>query len=59
MQVNVREATKTDLRDILELYNQPDMDNGKILSIEQSQMIFDKIKSYPNYKVLLQRLTMI
>ena len=28
-----------------------DMDDGKVLSIEQAQEIFNKMKSYPNYKI--------
>jgi GNAT superfamily N-acetyltransferase len=51
MQVNIREAAKEDLQDIVELYKQPDMDDGKVLSHEQAQIIFDRINSYPNYKV--------
>lgn len=51
LKVNIREATDSDLPGILELYKQPDMDNGNILSVEQAQSIFSKIKSYPNYKI--------
>lgn len=53
MEVNIREAKKEDLINILELYKQPDMDNGKVLSVEQAIEIFDKISSYPNYKVFV------
>jgi len=53
MQVNIREATKEDLQGILELYKQSDMDDGKVLSIEQAYNIFDKINSYPNYRVYI------
>lgn len=51
MQVNIREAMEEDLSYILELYKQPDMDNGKALPLEHARVIFDRIKSYPNYIV--------
>jgi len=51
MRANIREATKEDIDGILELYKQPDMGDGKVLSIKQAQTIFDRINSYPNYKV--------
>jgi len=51
MQAAIKEATKEDIQSILELYMQPDMDDGKVLSVEQAQAIFDRIKSYPDYKV--------
>ena len=53
MQVDIREAKKDDLIDILNLYKQPDMDDGKVLSQEQAEKIFDRILSYPNYKVFV------
>jgi len=53
VQVDIREAKKDDLIDILNLYKQPDMDDGKVLSQEQAEKIFDRILSYPNYKVFV------
>lgn len=44
MQVNIREAMEEDLSYILELYKQPDMDNGKALPLEHARVIFDRIK---------------
>ncbi len=44
MEVVIRKAKKPDLGDILSLYGQPDMDNGKVLDIEAAERIFDKIK---------------
>ena len=44
---------KVDLNGILELYKQPDMDDGKVLCLEQVQVIFDRFEFYPNYKVSL------
>lgn len=51
MQVNIREAMEEDLSYILELYMQPDMDDGKVLPLDHARIIFDRIKSYPNYNV--------
>ena len=51
MKVNIREATDCDLPGILGLYNQPNMNNGNVLPIEHAQFTFNKIKSYPNYKI--------
>jgi len=56
MEVEIREATAHDLPGILELYAQPDMDNGKVLSIEQAEAIFRRMTSYPNYKVYVAML---
>jgi GNAT superfamily N-acetyltransferase len=46
-----REALKSDLPDVLRLYAQPNMDDGKIPSKPDAERIFDRIASYPNYKV--------
>lgn len=51
MQVNIREAVEEDLSYILELYKQPDMDDGKVLPLDHARDIFNRIKSYPNYNV--------
>ena len=53
MYILIREAAIEDLPSILEMYKQPDMDNGNILTIEQAETIFRKILSYPNYKVFV------
>lgn len=53
MQVIIREANCEDLLGILELYNQSDMDNGRVLSQEQAEVILKKIATYPNYKVFV------
>lgn len=51
MQIHVREAVIEDLANILNLYSQASMDNGKIISIDQAKLIFNKMKNYPDYKV--------
>ena len=47
----IRTATETDLPDILELYSQPGMDDGKILSLDDAKTIYAKMKSYPDYEL--------
>lgn len=44
-------ATETDLVSILELYAQQEMDNNKILSVDESLKVFKKMESYPNYSI--------
>lgn len=45
----VRKATKTDLNSILEIYAQPDLDDGQRLSIRQAEKLFDQMAAYPDY----------
>ena len=51
MIIEIREATQADLPSVLSLYAQPEMDDGQILPLEQAQEIFNKIKTYPDYKI--------
>lgn len=51
MKIKIRESAECDIPLILSLYSQPDMDNGKIISVEQAKHIFYKMKSYPDYKI--------
>lgn len=47
----IREASKPDLPDVLRLYAQPDLDNGQVLPIPDAERIFDRMATYPNYKI--------
>lgn len=51
MNIEIRPATENDLQTILDLYAQPAMDNGKVLSIMDAKTIFNRIHQYPNYAV--------
>jgi len=51
MNIAIRKATESDLHSILNLYAQPEMDNGKVLSIEQAKNLFTKIMFYPDYNL--------
>ncbi|BCA96350.1 hypothetical protein TUM19329_27110 [Legionella antarctica] len=49
--LKIREATREDLPEILDLYAQPGMDDGSILSTLQATIMYKKMRSYPNYKI--------
>ncbi len=45
----LREAMREDIPAILQLYAQPDMDDGKVLPVRQAEDIFLRMQSYPGY----------
>ena len=49
--VSCREASKTDLPEVLRLYAQPDLDNGKVVSLSEAERHFELIAHYPDYKI--------
>lgn len=51
--LSMREASQADLPAILDLYAQPGMDDGKILSLSQAQTLYKKMCTYPNYKIFV------
>ena len=51
MDLSIRKAEKTDLQSILDLYADPDIDNGQILEFPDAEKLFSKIETYPNYHV--------
>jgi GNAT superfamily N-acetyltransferase len=46
-----REASKSDLPEILKLYAQPDLDDGKVLTAPEAERIFERMARYPDYKI--------
>jgi GNAT superfamily N-acetyltransferase len=46
-----RTASKADLSAILRLYSQPDLDDGHVLSLRDAERIFERMASYPHYKI--------
>jgi GNAT superfamily N-acetyltransferase len=48
--LEIRPATAADLQSILALYAQIE-DDGRILSIEEARSIFERMHTYPDYKV--------
>jgi GNAT superfamily N-acetyltransferase len=51
MNIIVREAQEADLPAILSLYGQLGQDDGTVLSLEEASRIFDKLRSYPDYRI--------
>jgi GNAT superfamily N-acetyltransferase len=51
MNLMIREANKNDLSSIISLYSQPSMDNGQVLLLNEAQIVFERTRNYPFYKV--------
>jgi GNAT superfamily N-acetyltransferase len=50
-EVLCREASREDLPRVLGLYSQPDLDDGKVLSLPDAERIFERMAHYPDYKI--------
>jgi ribosomal protein S18 acetylase RimI-like enzyme len=46
---DIREATQADLPALLAVYGEPDIDNGAVLDVGAAELLFDRMKLYPNY----------
>lgn len=55
MKIEIVEARKGDLPDILSLYADEDIDAGSVLPVGRAEAIFDKMQSYPNYKIYVAK----
>ena len=53
MSVILRPASAVDLPSVLALYAQPDMDNGKVLALEEAEQLFAQFSHYPNYRLFV------
>ena len=53
--ISVSEASEADLPGVLQLYAQPEIDDGAILSLEQAKAIFAQFATYPNYKLYVAK----
>ena len=51
MNIKIEEIKKDDLIHVLNLYADEDIDDGDVLSKSEAGKIFDRISSYPNYKI--------
>jgi GNAT superfamily N-acetyltransferase len=49
------EASKSDLPAVLRLYAQPELDDGKVLSMKDAESIFEQMMRYPNYKIYIAK----
>jgi GNAT superfamily N-acetyltransferase len=53
MEIKIRKAKEGDLPQILKLYSQLDMDDGKPLPLENAKKLFNKLQKYPEYKIFV------
>jgi GNAT superfamily N-acetyltransferase len=53
MTITLRPATSADLPDVLALYAQPGLDDGKVLAVDQAEKIFAQFAHYPNYRLFV------
>lgn len=51
MSLLIREATEDDLPAVLALYAQPDMDNGKVLALDEAKLLLAQFRQYPSYRL--------
>ena len=51
--MQIRIAQNTDLAGILQLYAQPNMDDGLILPLPEAEAILARMQRYPNYHVFV------
>ena len=49
MKLQIRQATPDVLPAVLALYAQPDMDDGRVLPLQEAEQLLAQFASYPNY----------
>ena len=49
--LSFREVSRRDLPKELALYAQPDLDDGRVLSVVAAERVFERMSCYPNYKI--------
>ncbi len=49
--LSCRTASKADLPEILRLYAQPDLDDGKVLPLSEAERIFERMARYSDYTI--------
>ena len=47
--LTIRPASKADLSDVLRLYAQPALDDGRVISGSEAERIFERMARYPDY----------
>ena len=51
MKLQIRQATAEDLPAVLALYAQPDMDDGRVLPLQEAQQLLAQFSRYPDYRL--------
>ena len=54
--LGIRPASAADLPDVLRLYAQPALDDGKVISLADAEQIFTRMTQYPDYRVYVAEL---
>ena len=49
--IDCREASRTDLPDILRLLAQPDLDDGEAMPLAEAERMFERMARYPDYRM--------
>lgn len=49
--IDVREAGRADLPEVLRLYAQPAMDDGRVLPLAEAERVFERMAAYPDYRL--------
>lgn len=53
MSIIIRQASTIDLPDVLVLYAQPSLDDGKVLSEDDAKKVFSQFAHYPDYRLFV------
>ncbi len=53
MTVQIRPACHADLPAVLQLYAQPSMDNGAVLSLQDAEQVWSQFSHYPSYRLFV------
>lgn len=53
---SVREATEDDLPQVLQLYAQPGVNDGDVLTLDHAKTLLKRIAAYPDYKLYVATL---
>ncbi|MCX7914515.1 MAG: GNAT family N-acetyltransferase [Thermodesulfovibrionales bacterium] len=53
MEIEIREASLSDLPDILLLHSYLEFDESKVLTLSEAERVCERIKKYPNYKIYI------
>ena len=56
MSLLIRAAVESDLPGVLALYAQPDMDDGRVLSVDAAKSMLAQFARYPNYRLFIATL---
>jgi ribosomal protein S18 acetylase RimI-like enzyme len=53
MIAKIRQATESDLDDVLALYAQPAMDDGQVMDLASAQQVFAEFARHPSYRLFV------